>query len=400
VKLGVVALATPLIPLVAAGHAYADYAPNAGDVVGFGGDTPQYAIDFGLNGDTHADAGFDSAGAFNRVVYFDAVADANGRAAYAQGSTSSKAIALNPTDVLREGTNPVQRNSSSGNAISSLLLDTGPTETVNFIASSTLPTAAQQTTAGNNGWGFLHVVEIGTDSIQIAADATTNAPPLSTQDLLNIYTGTYTTWGNIPGYSTTHTSAQDAATINLVLPPSSSTVTKTFLADLKTANGGTAPTAKTGGFTAVEQNDPTAITGASDTADTIVPFSTARFNLWSGISGSTGTAYGTGGYFNDPTVTFGNTPTQLSPGIQLLSGTSPSGGSSYNSGIKDYVIFRQSDAGSTTPLEPGGTRNWVQTLFSNPGGSTPYFDRATGQNEIAAAGIDPVYLDLGDVSNG
>jgi hypothetical protein len=72
----------------------------------------------------------------------------------------------------------------------------------------------------------------------------------------------------------------------------------------------------------------------------------------------------------------------------------------YASPITDYVIFRQSDATSTTPFEPGGTRNWVQTLFSNPGGSTPFVAKSAGQALIAASGVTPNYVDLGDVSSG
>ena len=72
----------------------------------------------------------------------------------------------------------------------------------------------------------------------------------------------------------------------------------------------------------------------------------------------------------------------------------------YDSPIFHYVIFRQSDAGLATPFEPGGSKNWVQTLFSHPGGTKPFFDRPTGQALIAAAGTTPAYQDLGNVSSG
>jgi hypothetical protein len=39
----------------------------------------------------------------------------------------------------------------------------------------------------------------------------------------------------------------------------------------------------------------------------------------------------------------------------------------------------------------------VNTLFSNPGGSTPFFGKGAGQALIAAAGVTPLYSDLGDV---
>ena len=167
-------------------------------------------------------------------------------------------MALNPTDVLRAGTFPVQRVQSSGAAIAALLADTSNPEVINFVFSASEPTAAQQSQASTNGWGYLHVVEIGTDSVQIAADsAGTNAPAgLSAAELLGIYTGTYTTWNQLPGNS----GGSSAAIIPLI-PPSGSSIYKTFLADLKTANGNVTPTLSASVKT-VEQNDPTAITGA------------------------------------------------------------------------------------------------------------------------------------------
>ncbi len=61
------------------------------------------------------------------------------------------------------------------------------------------------------------------------------------------------------------------------------------------------------------------------------------------------------------------------------------------------MIFRQSDATVATPFEPGGSRNWVNTLFSNPGGVAPFFAKSAGQALIAASGVTPLYDDLGDV---
>jgi hypothetical protein len=137
----------------------------------------------------------------------------------------------------------------------------------------------------------------------------------------------------------------------------------------------------------VEQNDPTAITSNASSADAIVPFSAARLALWND------------GYFHNPNTVFPGSSTSLTPGVKLLSGT-PGDGTVYSSPITDYVIFRQSDASSTTSFEPGGTKNWVQSLFSNPGGSSPFFAKSTGQALIAASGVTPVYNDLGDVSHG
>lgn len=385
VKLGLVGAMAAGLTLVGGARAWADYAPQPGDVVGVGGDTAQFALDFVANGDYNGHSGFNSTGDYNRLVTFDATADGNARSSYTNSVTTGTAsVALNPTDVLRAGTYPVQRVQSSGAAINALLADTGSPETINFIWSSSEPTAANQTTAASNGWGYLHVVEIGTDAVEIAVDGTaTNAPAgLSVADLLKIYTGAYTTWNQVPGYS----GAGGTATIVPLLPPSGSSIYKTFIADLTTANGGTAPTLSSAVKT-VEQNDPTAITSNSSSANAIVPFSAARLALWND------------GYFHNPATVFPGSSSALIPGVTLLTGT-PGDGTVYSSPITDYVIFRQSDASSATPFEPGSSKNWVQTLFSDPGGSAPDVDRASYQTLIASAGVTPDYVDLGDVSSG
>jgi hypothetical protein len=384
--LSVIGATATLLPLLGVAQAGADYAPQPGDVVGVGGDTPQFSIDFALNGDTLGDSGFNSTATVNRVVDFDATADGNARSAYAQNSTETSPIPLNPTDVLRAGTSPVQRVSSSGNGISALLADTGPTgyvDKINFIYSASEPTAANQTTAASNGWGFLHVVQIGTDSVQIAADTTTNAPAgLSGAELVGIYKGTYTTWNQLPDNS-----GGSSATIIPEIPPSTSSIYKTFVAALKADNGGTT-VALGSDVQTVEQNDPTAITGASSPANAIVPFSQARLNLWNS------------GYFYNPATAFPGATSPLVPGVKLLSGTTPDAGAAYSSPITDYVIFRQSDLSSTTPLEPGGTLNWAKALFSDSGGPTPFFATSSTGALLTASGITPAYNDLGDVSSG
>jgi hypothetical protein len=58
-----------------------------------------------------------------------------------------------------------------------------------------------------------------------------------------------------------------------------------------------------------------------------------------------------------------------------------------------YAVFRQSDETSTTPWQPGGTLNWAQTLFSDPGGPAPFFDTTEGQILLAEAGLVPHYQD-------
>jgi hypothetical protein len=361
----------------------ADYAPQPGDIVGVGGDTPQYAVEFAADGDYLGDAGFNSAGAYNRLVVFNATADGNGRQGYLQASTEASPLPLDPTDVLRAGEFPVQRISSSGSALKALVADTA--ENINFIFSASLPSPAQQSSAVSSGWGGLDVVQIATDNVGIAAATNSNAPAgLSIAELLQIYEGNYTTWNEIPGNGSGST-----ATIDPLLPPSTSSVYSTFIADLTVANGGTAPTLETG-IQTVEQNDPTAIVpeNSSGTLGTpnnnaIVPFSVGRLKLW------------TAGYFHNPFAAYPGSSTALKTGVSILSGATPDSGAVYNSPITDYVIFRADDAGISTPMEPGGSRNWVQTLFYNPGGSEPFFEKAAGQALITASGATASYSFLG-----
>jgi ABC-type phosphate transport system substrate-binding protein len=366
-KLAVVGVAATVLPLTAASQAFADYAPQPNDVVGVGGDTPQYAVDLVINGDTSGHLGFDESTGVNRVVPFDATADGNGRQAYAPGSTESSPILLNPTDVLRAGDNPVQRVPSSGAALLALEADTSSPETINYVASATAPSN------GNGVPGGLDYIKFGTDSIQIAVDKTlTNAPAgLSATDLAKIYNGTWTTWGQVATNGTT----SSGDTIIPEIPPSTSSIYSKFVAALVAAVPSfsiDSAVVKT-----VEQNDPTTITGASTPADAIVPFSAARLNLWNK------------GYFFNPGTAFPGAGSPLTAGVSLLSGTSPNGGASLNIALSDYFVWRANDTTIGTPYQPGGTLNWVNTLFYNPSG-TPYIFSPEGQTLIAASGVTPV----------
>jgi ABC-type phosphate transport system substrate-binding protein len=358
-KLAVVVAAT-VLPLTAASQAFADYAPQSGDVVGVGGDTPQYATDFLVNGDTNGDLGFDSSTGVNRVIPFDATADANGRQAYAPGSTEASPIPLNPTVVLRAGTSPVQRPQSSAQAIEALEADTKSTETINFVTSASAPTATGQGTVPAGG---LDYVKFATDSIEIAVDTVgTNAPAgLTALQLANIYDGTWTTWDQVEN---NNTSDIGGGTIIPEIPPSTSSVYSNFVKALTAVDSGFSVNSAD---TQVEQNDPTAITGASTPANAIVPFSAGRLNLWNGTAGTDNK-----GYFYNPATPFPGSSTPLSPGVSLLTGTAPGGGASLDIAINDYAIWRAADTTSTTPYQPGGALNWVQTLFWDPSGPTPY----------------------------
>lgn len=382
-KLAVIGSAAVALPVVGAGQAFADYAPQTNDIVGVGGDTPQYAVDFLINGDTAGHQGFDDATGVNRVAYFDANADANGRQAYTSSVTTGVASTLlSPTVVLRAGDDPVRRPESSGEALSALEADKPPadpnSDTINFAASASAPVA------GNGVPGGLDYVKVGTDSIQIAVNsASTNAPAgLSPLELANIYDGTWTTWGQVAAAG----GAPSGDTIYAEVPTSTSSIYSKFIAALTSAD----PTfSLDAAFVhTVEQNDPTTVTGAPIPADAIAPFSSARLNLWND------------GYFFNPSTVFPGASTPLSANVRLLSGTAADSTASLSVAITDYFVFRANDAalsGSTHPYEPGGALNWVQTLFYNsawtPGSTTvpaPFIDTATGQALIAASGVTPI----------
>jgi hypothetical protein len=358
-----------VLPLVGASQAFGDYAPQTGDVVGVGGDTPQYALDFLINGDASGHLGFDASTGVNRVIPFDATADGNGRQAYTQGSTELSPIPLNPTVVLRAGDNPVQRPQSSSAAINALVADNNTPETINYVDSASAPSLSSEPGIASVPGG-LDYIKFGTDSIQVVADQTaTNAPSaLSATVLANIYDGTYKTWGAIPGYS----GPAPGDTIIAEIPPSSSSVYSNFVKALTAAVPSF--TVDSAFVQTVEQNSPNDITGASTPADAIAPFSAARLALWND------------GYFYNPATVFPGASSPLTPGVVALTGTG-----SLNYPITDYIVWRANDTSSTTPYQPGGALNWVQTLFYDPTGPAPYIDTPEGQTLITSSGVTPSY---------
>jgi hypothetical protein len=387
-KIGLIVLVATVLPVARAGIASADYAATPYDLVGVGGDTPQFSADFLANGDADGDPGFNATGDKRRLVTFDAESDANGRAAYyGTDEGSNSGAAQDPTDVLREDENPTQRTSSSGNSITALEADTSGD--INFIFSSTGLSGSSYATP-------LHEYEFGTDTVSVAADSTTNAPTsgLTDADLVAIYkTGSITTWNQITdvsGYSGPNVA------IDPLIPPTTSAITKTF----ETAIFGS-PFTVAADVTTVEQNDPTAITLSGNTANAIVPFSAARYNLLKG-STNPGVAPGpSAAYFpaipGDSTFVSGDAgesypaEPQFTPPIQLLT-------TAATTTVTDYIDIRNadlSDTGSSSDIEPGSTVNWADYLFAGTTGVTPYIDTAAAQTLILDSGVTPDYVDRG-----
>jgi streptogramin lyase len=234
-------------------------------------------------------------------------------------------------------------------------------------------TSAQNAAAESDGWGGLASVQIATDTLSVAVDAArTNAPAgLSVDELNGIYSGYYQTWNQLPGNS-----GGSADAIIPELPSPGTPFYPQFLDDIGNPTLGS-------DVQVVNADDPTAIAGASDPADAIVPFSTALASLYAS------------GYFPDPNAPYPGSPDR--PGIRLLAAgaIAPDGDLTYQGIHGIYVVFRQSDAASTTPWQPGGTENWADTLFLSSGVTTPYYDTAAAQADLLAAGLTPAYYPVG-----
>jgi ABC-type phosphate transport system substrate-binding protein len=377
-KVGLCAAGAAGLALAMTTPAFADVQPRATDAVAVGSDTVQYIADFGADGTPTGLLGYNATNTSRRVVSFDATADASGRAAYQNGSSTQ----LSSTIVLRAGSNPIARPNGSGAGITALLNDS--THQIDFVRSSRLPKGAEQIQASTTpGFGAgIHVFQIATDALQIAVNATgaapvTNAPAaLSCDNLLKIYQGTYKKWSDVPGY--TGPAPNDG--IVPVIPQTGSGTRNDFLADLaNTCNGGTAVTLA-GNVAVGEEHDPGAITGITShtdvngnpvtKADGIEPFSTGRFNLIQT------------GYFG--TAAPANS-------VSLL------GGTSYSLARALYFLCRDADVTSTTPFQLGSPNNLVQTLF---GRTTSWFGRAANSGLFTAAGVTQAWADLGLASAG
>jgi ABC-type phosphate transport system substrate-binding protein len=367
-KAGVAALGAVGLCLGVVSPAMADIAPGTNDVVGTGSDTLQYTANFIFDGTTGGAPGYNT-GKTNRVFSFDASADANGRAVYSDAAVGAPLLAA--TSVLRAGTAPVIRPNGSGNGMKSLYQAPyiAPGPVVNFARMSRLPTCAENTAAAAvSGVGGLHVYKFAYEDLGMAAKKTgSNAPAGLTPDqVLKIYTGVYTTWGDIPGYS----GGTPGQTIVPLLPQAGSGTRGSFDADMKAANGNVTPTYSNAKIEVVQENDYASFANSSDPANAIAPFSGGRIVLNdSGYLGAAAT----------------NT-------VKPLLGTPPGGGSAYDDQRGLYFVVKEADVNSSTIFQPGGTKNFVKTLFS---GATSTVASPAFAANITASGMTPQYADLG-----
>jgi hypothetical protein len=466
-KLGLVgagALAAAL-PLLAAQPAFADYAPTGTDVVGVGSDTVQNMLDFGADG-FPGTAGF-NASAQHKLVSFDATADQNVRLAYGSGGASGVPVnngtttaqgcspgtggnaatgltfssqgtqgglpcVLNPTITIRSGTSPTLRPNGSGAGFLALANDilatnngapnSGTPELINFSRSSSVQFgsgASRKTSVdGVSSTGVVDSVELGNDALGMVVANTTNAVPLSTTQLKNIYTATTTTvnaYGGTGCVTWTEVGGSSTDPVLAIVPQIGSGTRNTFLDDIG-GSGFHSSYTTTNCVQTGEENDPTAVfqttditniplgTGQTASKDSIEPMSGGRLNLFVGQEESTtgldaqgvGTSHANllGPYFLDPSCpvesevaaciptgdttngvagtggTGNNGSNQLQaiiPAVHLISTGTPSDTNAlFYTSRPLFVYFRHADIDSTFAMQPGGVENWVRTLFYNP----------------------------------
>jgi ABC-type phosphate transport system substrate-binding protein len=393
-----VAGTSTLVALFAA-PASADPQARPSDAVGVGSDTAQYGADFLMDGDVSGHAGYNQ-GKANRVYNEFATGDGNGRALYdSKGNLIGVSSSGSPNGTsalaLRAGAKPVQRPDGSGDGIAALIADslggTGyqglPKGSISFARASRLPKASENSTCQSNpNCGGLHVFQFATDALAMGkwSGGTSNAVPLSAAQLKTIYScgGTGPSgavlWNAVGGTS--------PDPIDAVIPQSGSGTRNFFLADI----GLSAPGAC---VRTSQEHDPTGITKAVNPADAIEPFSVGRLKL---IQAN---------YFTNT-----QEPASDFQVADVTTGTPSDSGAVYNSAHGVYFIARDHDLNAvaanfdpTSPdpslhaAQPGGTSNWVQTLFL---GSTSWIARSTNAPLIASAGFTAGYQDLGDATSG
>lgn len=412
---GVAVAMTVAASLGSIAPASADAQPHANDIVGVGSDTVQFVGDFVADGDNNGNPGYNSVEKTRRIFNFDATASTSGNATYGAGGLAltgaNTGVNAGPaqTSVFRAGTNPLWRVNGSGDGIGELINDTTAPYYFQYIRASRLPKAGEITslqasfpaTMASPVAG-IELYRLATDGMNIAvnnnalnngaiaglsaSDPLTCAPPLSTAEVTAIYNGTYKKWGDIPGYVAPVGSNCATEGIVPVIPQVGSGTRGDFLSSIGTP-------VLASNVVVSEEHDPGAIGNFVATTDVngnpvgrqdvMSPFSTGRYNLIQT------------GFFDHALAV--KSPVTVSYKEQNLislvtSGVTPDSSTAYTYARNLYVIVRQSDLASTAPFLPGGSLNWVNTLF---GTSTSYFAKAANAALFTSAGVIQAWKDCG-----
>jgi ABC-type phosphate transport system substrate-binding protein len=239
------------IPLAGAAAADPSFTPDATtDVVGVGSDTTEYALTYLADGTT-----------------VGGVAVPGWNADHATGRLASwNATGASTTITPRSGGTAITRPNGSGAGKATLYNPSNPD--INFARSSSSLSAAE-VSAG------LQQVPFAVDGLKLAvAQSGSHAPAaVSATDMVKIYDGTFDTWNDLPGGTSTEA-------IVPMIPQSGSGTRSFFVSQLKAANGGV-DVVLAGTVQTVQEHDPAPIAA---NANAIAPFSTGRAKSASGIT--------------------------------------------------------------------------------------------------------------------
>lgn len=393
--------------------ASADFSPQPKDVVSTGSDIIQNSFNFLADG-YHELPGYNTAGNRYRFVNFDSSGDAQGRSAFTDprllptitgngtiGENGTKYIKqsdiklLNPTISLRAGQDLVVRPTGGGGGGRDAIISDDQGWIDVGRSPDPLNTTHQNNAQTNLGSKLIRV-QIATDRQLIATATSTNAPTTITAEaILKIYSGEWTTWGQLPGYS----GSAPGDTIIPLLLPTDAGMWNTFVANVAKQNPGATVNSATlranPNSVVVQQNDPTAITAQTTETlrkNAIVPFPRGRYRtLNTGYYTQTSDGTKTNNYNTEP----GHRTPANANGIKLLDGDSTadvaSASAPYGGNFAYNAIVRESDYLSTTPWQPGSDLNWVQALFYNPDGPAPFVRTPAGEALLTASGVTPDY---------
>ena len=222
----------------------------------------------------------------------------------------------------------------------------------------------------------------------------TNAPATLTADaILKIYSGTYTTWGQVPGYS----GPGAAETIIPLTLPTDAGMWNTFVTNVQNQNPGV--TINNGTLRGNPQRHPgpaerphrdhLAARGSARQRDRAVPARPLRDAQQRLLHADQGVLGNAGRAGDQPLQHRRRAPHSRqrrgdpAPRRQQPGERRPSRPRRTAATSPTTPSFRETDLTSPTAWQPGSTLNWVKALFYNPDGPLPFVrtpagDRAPG----------------------
>ena len=343
---GVIAVAACVAGLGAT-SASADFVPQARDFVGVGSDTTQIAMNAISDGFKSGSLWANGYNATHnaRLVSFDAIDPVTG-----------KSGADDPIK-LRINSDPIGRPNGSGAGTAQLFNGLEGTATAIDNPSVSFARSSGALSSDDVSHGLV-AFPFAVDEVAVAVAAGNGqAVPLSIQDLVKIYNGTWTDWSQVD-------SSKSGAIVPLV-PQSGSGTRKFFEAQLTAAGwngtyaaGVTARANPTNGDPVIEEHDPSVFTKYPNG---IIPMSVGRAGLF------------------ETTATLVKFTAVTSKPALGIAGTPHSGGTAFDAKRGVYNIVRGADA----------TKSWALGLFGESG----YLCSPAATDGIAAGGLTQLAVD-------